>query len=121
MDYSFFVRKATSQDGRNIFKKYEGSLDAVPETLKPFYRDHNPVDVEIDTNGATIHFYPVEELTSLQSDYSYLNAQLVFATCNGDPIFINEESVYTCPHGVVSPAWEKLSDSIEQYFLSLIQ
>ena len=120
MDYSVFVRKATSQDARNIFKKYEGNLDTVPEELKPFYRDHNPIDVEIDSDGVAIRFYPVEELLPLQTEYSYLNAQFIFATCNGDPIFLNEGHVYTCPNGVQSPLWEELSSSIEQYFSSLL-
>ena len=121
MDYSVFAKKAISQDKRNVFKKYKGNLDAVPKELKPFYRDHNPVDVEINSDDATIRFYPVEELASIQAEYSYLNAQFIFASCNSDPIFLNEGHVFICPHGVKSPTWEKLSGSIEQYFSSLLK
>lgn len=120
MDYSVFVKSATLHDKRNVFKKYNGNLNAIPDELKQFYRDYNPVDVEINCNGVAIKFYPVEKLTSLQEEYSYLNAQFIFATCNADPIFLNEGRVYTCPNGVKNPEWEQLSSDIEQYFLSLI-
>lgn len=120
MDYSVFVKSATLHYKQNVFKKYNGNLNAIPDELKPFYRDYNPVDVEINCNGVAIKFYPVEKLTSLQKEYSYLNAQFIFATCNADPIFLHGGHIYTCPNGVKNPEWEQLSIDIEQYFLSLI-
>lgn len=100
IDYASFVKKAISCDERNVFKPYDGSLDTVPEELKAFYRDNNPVDVEIDNNGIAVRFYTAEDSTSLQDEYSYLSAQFVFAACNGDPIFLKEGYVHTRSHGV---------------------
>ena len=39
-----------------------------------------------------------------------------FATCNGDPIFLNSGYVYTTSHGVNNPEWELLAKDIESYF-----
>jgi hypothetical protein len=108
MDFSKFVSKATEQDKRNKFAKYDGNLDMVPDELKPFYRVYNPVDVEIDTGIGSVRFCPADSLGELQSEYAYLGVQFVFATCNGDPIFLNDGQVYTCPHGVNTPKWEPL-------------
>jgi len=115
MDYTAFVRKAKEQDSRNIFEAYTGNLDVVPNELKPFYRACNPVDVELDINDAVVRFCPAVELPEMQQEYSYINAQFVFATSNGDPIFLREGTVYTCAHGMKEPKWEKLSDSFERY------
>lgn len=119
MDYTAFVRKAKQQDARNAFETYTGSLDAVPDDLKSFYRTCNPVDVELDINDAAVRFYPALELPETQQEYSYLNAQFVFATCNGDPIFLHDNIVYTCAHGVKEPKWEKLSGSFAQYLAAV--
>ena len=115
MKYSEFVKKAVLQDERNIFSKYDGNLDCVPDVLKIFYKESNPVNVEINYT----RFLPVEKLDSLQAEYSYLNAQFIFATCNGDPIFLHDGSVYTVPHGVKNPKWELLAKDIETYLSSL--
>ena len=115
MDYSKFVEKAVLKDKRNIFSRYDGSLDIIPDDLKEFYKKSNPLDVEINA----VKFLPAEELIALQREYSYLSAQFVFATCNGDPIFLNDGCIYTCPHGVKNAQWELLSDNIMSYLESL--
>lgn len=115
MDYSEFAKKAIMQDKRNVFSEYSGNLDAVPNVLKAFYKEHNPSDVEINY----VHFSSAEELVTLQEEHSYLNAQFVFATCNGDPIFLHDGCVYTSPHGVKNPKWELLAKDIKAYFSSL--
>ena len=120
MDYSIFAKKATAQDKRNIFKKFDGNIDIVPDEIKPFYRNFNPIDVEIDVDGVGVRFCSAEWLHNLQNDYAYLKAQFIFASCNSDPIFINNGQVYTCPHGAKEPEWEKLADNFEIYLTSLI-
>ena len=115
MEFSKFVEKAILYDKRNTFSKYNGDLDGIPDVLKDLYRESNPIDVEFNN----IRFFPVEELSDLQEEYSYLNAQFVFATCNGDPIFLHDGCVYTAPHGVKEPKWELLSKSVEAYFTEL--
>ncbi len=116
MKFSKFVEKAILYDERNTFSKYDGSLDGLPDVLKDLYRESNPTDVEFNN----IRFFPVEELGGLQAEYSYLNAQFIFATCNGDPIFLHNGCVYTVPHGVKEPKWELLSQNIETYLTELI-
>ncbi|MFQ7158201.1 MAG: hypothetical protein ACLRPX_00590 [Ruthenibacterium sp.] len=116
MEFSKFVTKAGLYDKRNTFAKFDGCLKGLPDVLQDFYRENNPIDVEINN----VRFSPVEELGDLQAEYSYLNAQLVFATCNGDPIFLQDGHVYTAPHGVKNPKRELLSENIEAYFLSLV-
>lgn len=121
MDYPDFVSKIIEQDRRNIFVKYTGSLEYIPDEMKLFYQTFNPIDVDIDCNGVGIRLYPAEKLISLQTEYSYLHAQFVFATCNGDPIFMHEGKIYTCPHGVKQARWELLARNIIAYFDLLVQ
>ena len=116
MEFSNFAEKAVLQDKRNVFSRYDGDLSGIPNELKAFYRDNNPKDIEV--NG--IRFFSVEELGVVQEEYSYLNAQFIFAACNGDPIFLHDGHVYTCPHGVKNPTWELLTDNIADYLESLI-
>lgn len=115
MNYSEFAAEAVIQDQRNTFSGYEGNLDAVPEVMKAFYREFNPIDVEM----SMVRFIPAEELADVQEEYSYLNVQFVFATCNGDPIFLQDSQIYTCPHGIGKPRWELLSGDIMSYLSSL--
>ena len=116
MNYFEFVEKAIAQDSRNIFAKYDGNLDVVPENLRIFYKEKNPFDVEINFTG----FISADKLTAVKTEYSYLNAQFVFATCNGDPVFLHDGCVYTVPHGIKEPQWELLAKDIETYYLILL-
>ena len=120
MVYLNFVKKAKEQDARNVFEKYNGCLDIIPEEIKPFFCEYNPVRLVIDDDGIDICFASVEKLYELQKNYAYIGAQLIFATCNGDPIFYNDSKIYTCPHGVQTPEWEQLADNFMEYLDSII-
>lgn len=120
MYYKDFVVKATALDGLNYFEPFYGNLDIVPDDIKPFYRDCNPVDVELGANGVGIRLCPADKLQELQSEYKYINALFVFATCNGDPIFINDGCVYTCVHGTPDSQHEKKAESFVDYLKSLV-
>jgi len=120
MDYATFVAKAIAQDERNKFEPCSGNIDIVPDELKPFYRDYNPVDVELSVNGVGIKLCPADELSELQKEYNYINAQFIFATCNGDPIFVNNGCVYTCAHGTQEPQYEKKAESFNEYLQALV-
>lgn len=120
MSLSAFVKKALVQDKRNRFETYSGRLDTVPDELKMFYRECNPINVEIVSDFTPIRFYSVQELPSLQKEYSFVKDGFVFATCNGDPIFIDNTGVYTCPHGVKNPEREKLANNVNEFLDSLI-
>ena len=121
MDYSAFAQRAVALDKRNRFSSYEGSLDAVPEHMKDFYRLYNPVDVELSYEGTSIKFYPVEQLDLLQEEYAPLKGQFVFATCNSDPIWCYEGKIYTGPHGTIDLKWELLAEKIGDFLTSLVE
>lgn len=100
----------------SLFSTYQGNLNDLPAAVHDFYKNCNPIDVKIDYDGLDVWFCPAERLSELQEEYSYIDAQFVFATCNGDPIFLDGESVYTCSHdGGEKSDWEKLADSFESY------
>lgn len=94
-----FVKRSMEQDSRNIFEKSEVE-DFLPNTLKEFYQKANPVDVEITMDGNAVKFIPMDELEDSQEDYSLGDDRFIFATCNGDPIYVYVEKIYTCCHGV---------------------
>ena len=121
MTYADFVKAAIEQNNRNQFAKYDGSLDIVPDEIKGFYRDFNPVDVEVDDDGVGVSFWSAKGLPQLQKEYGYLDAQFVFATCNSDPIFFHDGRIYTCAHGVNEPEWEELASGFEAYLEFLSQ
>ena len=117
MEFLEFAKGAVLLDKRTSFAPYNGDLGIIPEEMKSFYQQTNPLDVEV----GFVRFVPAEELAVLQSEYAYLGSRFVFATSNGDPIFLYEGSVYTCPHGVKTPQYELLSKDIKSYLSSLLE
>lgn len=115
MDFSTFSKKAVAQDKRNRFGKYTGQQGAIPDALLSFYREYDPLDVEVELAGACVRFISAAELESTSDEYPFLHEQFIFATSNGDPIFLNEGHVYTCPHGGGQPKWELLADDFATY------
>ena len=114
-----FVVKAKKQDKRNIFEKSTKDVSNIPNVLRDFYREANPVDVEISMDGNSLKFYPLEEVLLLQDDYGLENNCFIFATCNSDPIFICDNVVYCCYHGLSGAKKEYLAANFEA-FLDLI-
>lgn len=121
MLYQKFVEKIIEQDKRNLFSKYEGDLGNYAKEIKEFYFNYNPVDVEFDYKGFSVRLVSASDFDKIKSEYSYLSTDLIIATCNGDPIFLKNGNVYTCPHGVKTPNFEKLADSFDEYLTSIIQ
>ena len=94
-----FVIKAERQDSRNQFKPFLGDVSFVPEDIKDFYLLANPIDVEIRTRKyGNVRFYPIEQIENLKNEYSFMpNDTFIFASANGDPIFIEKTHYYiTC-------------------------
>lgn len=114
MSIEEFIEAAKVQDSRNVFEKGD-EVEFAPEELKEFYKKCDPVDVEVNIAGAIIRFVPIVDLQYMQEDYSLGEDSFVFATCDGDPIFIKEGAVYTNAHGTLGIDDEKLSDSLEKY------
>ena len=117
MLYNKFVNWAIAYDERNIFEKHIAplNLDAIPN----FYRFYTPLDVEISFNGSSLRFIPASELEAIAKEYNYLDFDFLFATSNGDPFFIKDNSVYTCSHGTATPNIERIANSFDD-FLRLI-
>lgn len=115
MKYKEFVDKACKQDSRNVFETGKNS-EKIPEELSLIYAEFDPVDVEVNIDGAIIRLVPCSEYQAVQDEYGLEGERCIFATCNGDPIFTKNGSIFTNVHGANGVPDEKLADSIEEYF-----
>ena len=121
MTYKEFVSRAMQQDDRNVFSTSNYIPNVVPKSLSEFYKDYNPVNVEINTEYGAIHFYGVDELDSLCKDYYfYPKKAFIFATCNGEPFFVDKEDnkVNTSLEGEYRP--EKIADSFITFLVNCV-
>lgn len=111
-----FVKKAIKQDKRNTFSPFEGQLVNIPIDFMEFYRSYNPINVEIKTKRlGNIWFCPLEKLNELKSEYDfYPNSVFIFATNNGDPIFMEKGKIFTSYESDYCP--EFLSNSLDHFF-----
>lgn len=119
MNIDGFKREAVKQDKRNVFESCSADTSFVPTELQDFFKNANPIDVEITMDGNAVRFYPLSDLLQLQKDYGLVGGRFVFATCNSDPIYIFENKVYTCCHGNSKSSDEKMASSFVD-FLALI-
>ena len=117
MNYDVFVQKCIEYDKRNKFTKRD--LDDISAGIPTLYSKYDPVDVEIEFNGCALTFVPYSKLAKMLKEYSYLNAESVFATSNGDPFFIKKGVVYTCAHGDRGPGHEKVANSFDTFIKML--
>lgn len=116
MDYKNFITSAIAEDSRNRFGK-TASVEGVPNELHSFYTNCNPIDVEINYPGlGALRFYGIDELKELQSDYSLQSTDFVFATCNGDPVFLSNNAVYISLPEKYTP--ELLASSFEDFIIN---
>ena len=69
--------------------------------------------------GNAVRFVPADELETIQSDYSMGKERFVFATCNGDPIYVYDKKIYTCCHGTRKIKDELMAENFAA-FLDLI-
>lgn len=110
-----FVKKSIEQDKRNVFEEVKVD-EFVPDILKELYQKANPVDVEITMDGNVVSFISMDELEDSQSDYSLGDARFVFASCNGDPIYVYDGKIYTCCHGTDKVDDELMADNLSMFF-----
>lgn len=118
--FSDFVKKAVIQDPRNRFEAYDGDLSFVPDSLHDFYKNNNPVDVEVKMDDNYVHFIPAGELENTQKLYALEKECFVFALCNDEPIYLKDNRVYTCLFGKKGIIEEKLSDNLMDYFGKMV-
>lgn len=110
-----FVTKAKKQDSRNIFEPFAGDVSSIPSGIAEFYIKANPIDVEVETRKfGSIHFYPIEEIDGLKNEYSFMPEDaFIFATNNGDPIFIQNSRFFITYESRYKP--EPLSESFGEF------
>ena len=120
MQYSEFLKKAKEFDSRNTFEKYSGNLDTLPDIVKGFYKEANPIDVELIYNGCPIKLCSVQDQESLKEEYSEISDKFIVATCNGDPFFIEDGKIYVYPHGCGSVEPELLFEDFSSFIKSLV-
>ena len=119
MTYKDFVSLAIKQDARNIFSASRLVPDIVPQPLWDFYKEYNPIDVEINTNKyGIIRFYGTDELERLREEYHFHPKGIfIFATCNGEPFFIGKDNhIYTSLESEYRP--EMVADSFMEFLKS---
>ncbi len=116
MTFEEFKDYVISDDKENCFSVETNIPCIVPTNLVAFYKSYNPIDVEISTEIGAVRFFPANKLEALQKEYQVANA-FVFATCNGDPIFLSDGAIYTFPHGVKEPVWESITSEWTKCFI----
>lgn len=122
MEYSLFIEKVKKQDDRNVFGYPEkDSEHMLPKNLKSFYEYTNPIDVEVVLEDlCSIKLYPLEDLGNLQIEYDLNSDNFVFATLEGDPIFIKEKKIYIAPHGIGEWIPQLLSESFDEFLAYIL-
>ena len=88
--------------------------------LPAFYQYYDPVDVEFDSSMGCIKMVPIGELESVTEQYSYVDPDVVFATSNGDPLFIKNKMVFCCTHGSKNPKLNMLANTFDAFLKSII-
>jgi hypothetical protein len=115
MDYHNFTAKAKMQDLRNNFGKNDMPSAFLPDPLKLFFLNCNPIDVEIRLQDySQIKFYSITDLEKLQDDYDFPESAFCFATNNSDPIFIRNNKIFTMPHEG-GKQYDQIADSFDNY------
>ena len=120
MLYDEFVMLAQKQDSRNIFKPSRDDLSFIPESLRSFYSTYDPVDVEVQLADSTsVRFSPAKYLKKLQGEYDMTPASFIFATKDGDPIYLKSDGVFIGTHGSSRLKENRLSESFDSYIKML--
>lgn len=113
MKYYDFVHKAIAEDSRNRFSQGTSVVN-LPAELRAFYACIDPSDVEVFfPNIGPIKWCSSNDLETIQGEYSLLQEDFIFATCNGDPIFLHEGKVMMTSHDVYRP--ELLTDGFDKF------
>ena len=110
-----FITTAQKQDSRNIFEPYDGDVSFVPVDIRKLYVIANPVDVEIRTRKfGNVYLFPIDQIRYQHIEYSFMPKDaFIFASTNGDPIFIKDNIYYITYECEYLP--EKISDSFSSF------
>lgn len=116
MNYFSFFEKLQKADPRVKYTKNDQKLSCDEFKIPEFYQALNPINVEFEFNDGVVKLEPFENLIILNEEYRYVAADCVFATCNGDPIYVRDGKIYTCVHGSKHVVEEKIAESVEELF-----
>jgi len=116
MNFDDFVKSVVKQDDRNKFLKSANIPKTVPKNCIEFYRKYDPVDVEVTLSDLTsVKFCTLSSIDEVNSIYELGKDCFIFATREGDPIFIKGGHVYTWTHGSTNMNFDKIAESFEKY------
>ncbi len=116
MDYYSFFKKLKAEDPRIEYATAHKAPECKGLNIPQFYKTIDPINVEFGFNDGIVRLEPFEGLSVLNEQYSYIEADCVFATCNSDPIYMKNEKVYTCTHGSKRVMEEEIAVSVDSFF-----
>ena len=117
-----FKEFAENHDKKNKFGSFylADEFPIISEQLKDFYKDYNPLNVEIDLGkNGVLRFFSGDELMNIQQEYD-LDSYLVFAELEGDPVAIKDGSVYISVHGTGQFDFEMINDDFVSFLMGLM-
>jgi len=117
-----FKEFAENHDKKNKFGSFDlaDEFPIISEQLKDFYKDYNPLDVEIDLGkNGVLRFFSGDELMNIQQEYD-LDSYLVFAELEGDPVVIKDGSIYISVHGTGQFDFEMINDDFVSFLMELM-
>lgn len=123
MKYEKFISEVVKQDRRNIIKKCDKDLleCEVPVELDCFYKTVDIVDVEVVLKDlCSIKFYSCNQLPELQTEYGLSEEVFIFATKEGDPIFIKDGKVFSSVHGIGEYTFDVINKSFDEFIYAVI-
>lgn len=116
MDYHSFFEKLKAEDNRVEYTEVQKRTEYEGLITPQFYETIDPINVEFEFNDGIVRLEPLEGLSVLNEQYGYVGADCVFATCNGDPIYVKNGKVYTCVHGSKRIIEEEIASSVDSFF-----
>ena len=120
--FSILASAAIRQDNRNQIGPgilNSGTSAPMPAEISQSYWDVSPARLFLRIeNGLGLDIFPLKALNEMQLEYR-CNPHYVFASLEGDPITLFDGAVWTAPHGVSNYSYEKIADSLEDYWKEL--
>ena len=113
MDYISFFNKLKDVDPRIAFQMVENSKILDGKNIPAFYSVINPINVEFEYNDGIIRLEPIENFDNLKKEYDYVQTDCIFASCNGEPIYLKGKKVFTCIRGSKRIIEEEIASSID--------
>ena len=121
MNYIEIFKRLKAADSRIKYDVIQNCGLESENCIPDFYKFVNPINVEFEYGEGIVRIASYEELPMLKKNYEYVKSGCVFATCNGEPVYLNNNKVYTCVCGKNRMIEEKLAESLELFFEQAIK